>query len=165
MKKLLLAASAIVLTSVTIDLADAHDQAGRFVRDRDTVSRFATLPDGVRFPEGIAANPSTGDIFVGTFDFGSPNKVLRFSRHGQLSAMRDFGATPLLGLGFDAGHRKLYILNFGASKLQRLPANFDASTPIEDVAAFPSIGAPAPRSAGNPDGSTDTITFGSNSFP
>jgi DNA-binding beta-propeller fold protein YncE len=71
----------------------------------------------------------------------------------------------LLGLDFDAKHRKLYILNFGASKLQRLPANFDASSAVEDVATFPAIGAPAPRSTGNPDGSADTITFGSSNFP
>jgi DNA-binding beta-propeller fold protein YncE len=165
MRKVLLAASAIALTSVGFNVADAHDQTDRLVRDRDAVSHFATLPDGVRFPEGIAANPSNGDIFVGTFDFNSPNKVLRFSRHGGLSAIKDFGGTPLLGLDFDARHRKLYILNFGASKLQRLPANFDSATPVEDVATFPAIGAPAPRSTGNPDGSADTITFGSSNFP
>jgi len=164
MNKLLQAASAIVLLSIGVGGASAHDSA-RFVRDRDAVFHFATLPEGVRFPEGIAANPVTQDIFVGTFDFGSPNKLMRFNRHGRLSAIKDFGATPLLGLDFDAKQRKVYILNFGASKLQRLPANFDAATAVEDVATFPSIGAPAPRTTGNPDGSSDTITFGSNSFP
>ena len=124
---------------------------------------FATLPDVVRFPEGIATNPATGDVFVGTFDFGGNNKLLRFGRNGHLEAMRDFGGTPLLGLGFDGG--RVYVLNFGASKLQRLPANFDAATPVEDVASFPSIGSPGARSEGNPDGSADTITFGSNGFP
>jgi DNA-binding beta-propeller fold protein YncE len=59
----------------------------------------------------------------------------------------------------------VYVLNFGASKLQRIRANFTASTPIEDLASFPSIGPPAPRTEGNPDGSSDTITFGSNGFP
>ena len=163
MKKLWLVVAALAL-SASAGLAVAHD-SDRLVRDRDAVFPFATLPEGVRFPEGLAANPLTGDIFVATFDFGSPNKVMRFSRHGRLSAMRDFGATPLLGLDFDVRHRKLYILNFGASKLQRLPANFDASTPVEDVATFPAIGAPASRSVGNPDGSADTINFGSSNFP
>ena len=124
---------------------------------------FATLPEGVRFPEGIAADPATGDVFVGTFDFGGNNKLLRFGRNGRVEATRDFGGTPLLGLGF-AGNR-VYVLNFGASKLQRLPAGFDASTPIEDVATFPSIGTPGSRTSPNPDGSADTITFGSNNFP
>ena len=125
---------------------------------------FATLPAGVRFPEGIATHPVTGDVFVGTFDFGpNSNKLLRFGRNGHLEAMRDFGPTPLLGLGFDGG--RVYVLNFGASKLQRLPANFDATTPVEDVASFPSIGSPGSRLEGNPDGSADTILFGSNGFP
>jgi sugar lactone lactonase YvrE len=121
---------------------------------------FATLPDGVRFPEGIAANPATGDIFVGTFDFGpNSNKLLRIDHNGHVSAIRDFGATPLLGLEFAGG--KVYILNFGASSLQRMPANFDATTPVETVAVMPSIGAPPDRMENNPDGSFDTIMFGS----
>ena len=128
------------------------------------VQRFATLPDGVRFPEGIAANPATGDIFVGTFDNGpNPNKLLRFAPNGKVSAMKDFAGTPLLGLEFNGGN--VYILNFGASQLQRIPANFDANTPVETVAMFPSIGAPGPRTVPNPDGSSDTITFGSSGFP
>ena len=60
----------------------------------------------------------------------------------------------MLGLGFDAAHGKVYILNMGASKVQRIAANFNASTPVEDVADVPSIGAPGARTTGNPDGST-----------
>ncbi|HWV88716.1 MAG TPA: hypothetical protein VNZ59_01425, partial [Burkholderiales bacterium] len=57
--------------------------------ERGKASLFATLPDGVRFPEGITANPASGDIFVGTFDGGTPNnKLLRFNRHGKLEASR-----------------------------------------------------------------------------
>jgi DNA-binding beta-propeller fold protein YncE len=138
------------------------DDQGR----RDAVQRFATLPDGVRFPEGITANPATREIYVGTFDFGpNPNKLLRFDHNGRLIAQRDFGATPLLGLAFHAATGKIYIGNFGAGKIQRISANFFAGTPIEDVANLPHIGPPAPRSVGNPDGSTDSIIFGSNSVP
>jgi DNA-binding beta-propeller fold protein YncE len=127
---------------------------------------FASLPAGVRYPEGITADPATGDVFVGTFDFGpNVNKLLRFGKSGQLEAQRDFGGAPLLGLAFDAAHGKVYILNMGASKVQRIAANFNGTTPVEDVAAVPGIGAPATRSVGNPDGSSDTIAFGSNSFP
>jgi len=137
----------------------------RLIIRRD-VATFAVLPDGVRFPEGITANPANGDIYVGTFDFGpNSNKLLRFSRDGFLIAQRDFGATPLLGLGFDSARGKVYILNFGASKVQRIAAAFNSTTPIEDVATLPGIGAPANRTEGNPDGSSDTIIFGSNSFP
>jgi sugar lactone lactonase YvrE len=132
--------------------------------DRNAAKKFATLPDGVRFPEGITANPATREIYVGTFDFGpNSNKLLRFAPNGHLLAQRDFGATPLLGLAFAPG--KVYIANFGAGKIQRIYAAFNNTTAIEDVATLPHIGAPLPRTEGNPDGSTDSIVFGSNSMP
>jgi len=134
--------------------------------ERGQVRRFVALPDGVRLPEGITANPANGDIYVGTFDGGNQNKLLRYSRQGKLLATRDFGPTPLLGLEFDSVHRKVYIANVGdfvgsPSKIQRIAADFDAGTPIQDVALIPAIGAPATRIVPNPDGSQDTITFGS----
>src|SRR5438105_2662842 len=163
MKKLLLAALAAGAMSSGIGITQAADQ---LVLDRNAAIPFATLPDGVRYPEGITADPATGDIFVATFDNGpNANKLMRFSMNGHLSAIRDFGGTPLLGLDFDAARGKVYILNFGASKVQRIAANFDATTAVEDVATLPSIGAPGPRTVGNPDGSSDTITFGSAGFP
>ncbi len=132
----------------------------------NAAERFATLPDGVRFPEGITANPKTGEIYVGTFDFGpNSNKLLRFNKKGQLVAQRDFDGTPLLGLEFNRWDNKVYICNFGASKIQRIAANFTDTTDIEDVASIPQIGAPAPRKVDNPDMSQDTIIFGSNNFP
>jgi DNA-binding beta-propeller fold protein YncE len=133
---------------------------------REAAERFATLPDGVRFPEGITANPKTEEIYVATFDFGpNSNKLLRFNKNGQLVAQRDFGGTPLLGLQFNSWDNKVYICNFGASKIQRIAANFDAATEIEDVASIPGIGPPADRKVDNPDMSQDTIMFGSNNFP
>jgi sugar lactone lactonase YvrE len=137
----------------------------RPLKDHNT-EHFATLPDGVRFPEGIAGNPKTGEIYVGTFDFGpNANKLLRYARNGRLIAQRDFGASPLLGLAFDGAGGKVYIANFGASRIQRIRADFGAATPVEDVAALPALGAPADRPVDNPDSSSDTIRFGSNSFP
>jgi sugar lactone lactonase YvrE len=128
--------------------------------------QFAVLPDGLRYPEGITVNPDTGDVFVGTFDFGpNPNALLRYDKEGHLSARRDFGGMPLLGLVWEPSQGKVYILNMGASKVQRIAATFDASTAVEDVADVPKIGSPGPRSVGNPDGSSDTIAFGSSSFP
>jgi DNA-binding beta-propeller fold protein YncE len=131
----------------------------------DATRRFAVLPDGVRFPEGIAANPKTEEIYVGTFDFGpNSNKLLRFNKDGQLLAQQDFDGTPLLGLQFNRWDNKVYICNFGASKIQRIKANFtDTIEDIEDVASIPFIGPPPNRTVGNPDGTEDTIMFG-NSF-
>jgi DNA-binding beta-propeller fold protein YncE len=164
MRKILYAACGAAWLVVGLaDVALAHDTDR--VIDRDGVKHFATLPSGVRFPEGITADPDSGEVYVGTFDFTSPNKLLRFGRHGQLLAQRDFGGAPLLGLEFDRRHDKVYLANFGASKIQRIKARFHANTTVEDVAVIPGIGAPVPRTEGNPDGSSDTITFGSNSFP
>jgi DNA-binding beta-propeller fold protein YncE len=162
MMKLVLATTFALVALVGIAAANAADT---LVLDRNAAIPFATLPDGVRFPEGIAANPATGDIYVATFDFGpNANKLMRFSKTGQLAAIKDFGATPLLGLEFDAAHGKVYILNFGASKVQRIAADFDASTGVETVATIPSIGPPVPRAVANPDTTNDTIVFGSNGF-
>jgi DNA-binding beta-propeller fold protein YncE len=132
---------------------------------RRAAERFVTLPDGVRFPEGITANPKTEEIYVATFDGGpNSNKLLRFKKNGELVAEKEFGGTPLLGLQFNHWDNKVYICNFGASKIQRIAAKFDGMTEIEDVASIPSIGQPPKRTVDNPDGTEDTITFG-NSFP
>lgn len=46
-----------------------------------------------------------------------------------------------------------------------LGGNHETNIPVEDVATLPNIGAPPPRTSGNPDGSNDVTTFGSNGFP
>jgi DNA-binding beta-propeller fold protein YncE len=137
---------------------------------RLAVESFVSLPADVRHPEGLAADPATGEFYVGTFDAREPatarnNVVLRYTRDGRLVARRAFGPTPLTGLDFRDGH--VYVLNFGASKLQRLPARFGADTPIEDVVAFAALDPtpPTPRTVANPDGSEDRIQFGSAGFP
>jgi DNA-binding beta-propeller fold protein YncE len=163
MRKILLAGIAAGAIAAGTSSAIAGDA---LVLNRNAAIQFATLPDGVRYPEGITANPSTGDIFVATFDFGpNANKLMRFAKNGHLSAIKDFGPTPMLGLDFDAARAMVYVLNFGASKVQRIPANFHAGTPVEDVAKLRNIGAPGNRRVVNPDVSRDTINFGSNSFP
>ena len=173
MKRLLAVLAVPLFISIVMAAgsAVADGQSSRLAIDRD-VDTFAVLPDGVRFPEGIAANPANGDIYVATFDFGNPNKLLRYNRRGELLAKRDFGNTPLLGLIFDPAKGKVYIANAGdlagagAAKIQRIAAGFNSAMPVEDVATLPGIGAPAPRQeTNNPDGSVDVITFGSNSAP
>jgi DNA-binding beta-propeller fold protein YncE len=160
MNKLWTACLAAVGIAIAIPAAhaDGNNNAPAWIDAQE----FATLPEGVRYPEGITANPATGDIFVGTFD-GNPahpnNKLIRLGRNGRVEAQKDFGPQPLLGLGFRAG--QVYILNFGAQKLQRIDANFTAATPVEDVATFPIIGPPPGRENPNGDGSTDTIVFNS----
>jgi len=159
-----LAVSLLVCIGAVTGPAYADGRSNRLFVDRD-VDTFAVLPQGVRFPEGIAANPANGDIYVGTFDGGAQNKVLRYDRHGRLVDQRDLGIAPLLGLEFDRARNKVYFTVVGdfvgtGSKIQRIAADLAPAT-LRDVAAIPAIGAPVPRTAGNPDGSSDTITFGS----
>jgi len=140
------------------------DHSRPLLIDRD-VDTFTVLPEGVKFPEGITANPKNGDIYVGTFEGGAQNKLLRFNRRGRLVASRDFGPAPLLGLEFDRHDKKVYVTVVGdfvgsGSRIQRIAANFDGATTIEEVSEIPTVGAPNPRMVGNPDGTSDTITFG-----
>ena len=158
---------AVIVSLVLVSFSGAWAGDEIIVRT-DAAKRFAVLPDGVRFPEGIAANPKTEEVYVGTFDFGpNSNKLLRFNKDGQLIAQLDFGGTPLLRLQFSHWDNKIYIANVGAlvggaSKIQRIAANFNDTTPIEDVALIPRVGPPPDRAVGNPDGSQDTILFGNN---
>jgi sugar lactone lactonase YvrE len=142
----------------------ADGGSGRLAVDRD-VDTFALLPAGVKFPEGITANPANGDIYVGTFEGGAQNKLLRYDRHGRLVGQADFGVAPLLGLEFERASRMVYVAVVGdfvgtGSRIQRIAADL-APGSLQDVASIPAIGAPSPRSEGNPDGSADTIIFGS----
>lgn len=135
-----------------------------------SVRLFATLPADARHPESLAVDATSGQVYVGTFDAREPadarrNQVLRYSADGRLLASRPLGPTPLTGVEFRDGH--VYFLNFGASKLQRLPADFTADTPVQDVAGFGPLSPPAPgeRRVDNPDGSHDTMAFGAAGFP
>jgi DNA-binding beta-propeller fold protein YncE len=157
--------SSLVLAVVLSTFGVVAWGGGGITVNRLAAKEFARLPDGARFPEGIASNPVTGEIFVATFDFEGNNKLLRFKANGHLVAQKDFGKTPLLGLAFNPADGKVYICNTGdlvgaQSKIQRIPADFHEGTPIEDVAPIPHIGPPPNRAVGNPDGSQDLIEFG-----
>lgn len=134
------------------------------------VQHFALLPEDVRYPEGLAVAPDSGEVYVGTFDARLPqeqrnNQILRFSGEGELLARKTFAATPLTGLAVADG--QLYILNFGAGSLQRLPLDFDQNSTVETVAKFSTLKPPTPaaRLVNNPDGSQDRIEFGSSGMP
>ncbi len=139
--------------------------SGVLVNPRAAVE-FARLPSDLCFPEGIAANPANGDIYVATFAPGATNSLLRYHRSGRLVARTDFsGITPILGLAYNPHDHKVYLASVGdftgsGSKIQRIPADFNAGTPVETIAAIPGLGAPPPRNAPNPDGTQDVITFG-----
>jgi DNA-binding beta-propeller fold protein YncE len=160
---------AVILALIVVSIGTIRASDDIVVK-REAAERFAVLPDGVRFPEGITANPQNGDIYVATFDTGpNSNKLLRFTKNGKLVAQRDFGGDPLLGLEFNPSDNKVYICNASAlvgrtSKIQRIAADFNDKTDIEEVAIITTlgVGAPDPLDVLNPDGSKDTIVFGNN---
>ncbi|MBT2298128.1 hypothetical protein [Pseudomonas fluorescens] len=78
------------------------------------VKPFADLPEGIRNPEGLAVNPVSGEVYVGTFDLRSPatlrnNQLLRYSADGKLLAQRN------------ATQSVLYINNAGDGRVLRMP--------------------------------------------
>lgn len=134
--------------------------------------RFISLPDDLKFPEGITINPNNGDIYIGTFNVPNPffnsnpkNSLLRYSKRGKLLARTDFsGMTPLVGLKFNPSDNRIYIASLGdisgvGSKILRIPADFANDAVAEVVADIPFIGAPQDRTIYNLDNSTDNISF------
>ncbi len=160
MKKSVAFSVLLFLAPVFIGIAWANDDV---IVNPEAAEIFATLPADLRFPEGITANPSNGDVYVGNFDGGVANSIVQFDSNGDFVARVNLGITPLLGLAFNARDNMVYFCSiddftFGGSKIRRIAA--DLSGPVEDVAFIPSVGAPPNRIVGNPDGSEDEIMFG-----
>ena len=162
MKKSVAFSVVLFLAPVFIGIAWANDDV---IVDPEAAEIFATLPADLRFPEGITANPSNGDVYVGNFDGGVANSIVRFDSNGGFVARADLGITPLLDLAFNSRDNMVYFCSVGdftggSSKIRRIAA--DLSGPVEDVAFIPSVGAPPNRKVDNPDGSKDEINFGNN---
>jgi hypothetical protein len=57
----------IAIVSLVL-VSQSGAQAGEeIIVKRDAAERFIVLPNGVRFPEGITADPKSEDIYVATF--------------------------------------------------------------------------------------------------
>ncbi len=161
---------ATVCTLGGASLAEAQQYV---VTNPFAAEQFATLPTEANFPEGIAADPQTGDIFVGTFDVqpdgSGTNFILRFDRTGRVTAQIPTGLVPFTGLMFNPRDRKVYFASPAGllglpTKIQRVAANFTATTRIEDVAMVPNIPAPANRTEVTLDQQTISVSF-PNSIP
>lgn len=126
--------------------------------------KFAVMPAGAEFPEGITVNPNNGEVIVGTF--GASVSLVRFSSAGNKIAEATISGGPLLGIAYNPADDKIYLCSAydlasnPPSKIQRIDADFTDDSSVEDVADVPSLGAPDPRTVVNPDTSEDTIEFG-----
>lgn len=108
--------------------------------DSGGVVRFATLPAGPGFPEGIAAD-AAGNVYVATFDFSAPNAIYVFAPSGRLEASIPLpGALPL-GLAFDAAG-DLFVADFGGGSVLRFAPPFTpGSAPAATYAVCGGAGA------------------------
>lgn len=164
--KRLIKSQLVAIPALCVALVASASNESQVIVDPQAAVEFAALPSDLKFPEGIAANPANGDIYVATFNGGATNSILRYNKYGKLVARNDFsGITPLLGLIYNPKDQKVYITSVddftvGGSRIVRIAGNFNAGTPAELVALIPSVGAPTPRMVPNPDGSQDLITFG-----
>jgi sugar lactone lactonase YvrE len=108
--------------------------------DSGGVVRFATLPAGPGFPEGIAADAG-GNVYVATFDFSMPNEIHVFAPSGRLAASIPLPGVIPLGLAFDAAG-DLYVADFGGGNVLRFAPPFTAgSTPAATYAVCGGAGA------------------------
>lgn len=157
----------ILLASLGAAQTMSADARGPEIVD---VKLLTVLPADFRHPESLAADPETGQLYVGSFDAREPssarnNQILRLSGTGEVLARVTLGETPLTGLAYSHGH--IYFLNFATSRLQRLPAAFVNGTAAEDIVSFSRLDPanPPPRDVPNPDGSTDRVHFGAARSP
>jgi len=65
----------LLMVAIFVALAWLPASAAESGPVRVAVERFAVLPPNVRQPEGLAADPTTCDLFVGTFDAREPEST------------------------------------------------------------------------------------------
>jgi sugar lactone lactonase YvrE len=83
--------------------------------DRNQAQLFAVLPAGSTLPEGLAVDPSNGDVYVATFD-GS-NTIIVFNDNGkQLRKLTVHAGSGkgFLGVNFQPHTDALLVIDFGA---------------------------------------------------
>jgi sugar lactone lactonase YvrE len=99
---------------------------------RGMPDRFATLPEGETFPEGITAD-AAGNLYVTTFEVRSttgPGRILVFAPSGRLVRQVDVGGSSplLLGLAFHPATRALLVVDFGGKAVRKVDPVTGASS-------------------------------------
>ena len=102
------------------------DSAAAF--NRNQAQLFAVLPAGSTHPEGLAVDPSNGDVYVATFD-GSKTIVV-YNETGKFLRTLNVGASSgfLLGLGFHPQTGAFLVIDFGAGTVLNVNKSSGASS-------------------------------------
>ena len=160
MKKI--AMTCVAAAAFSSGIAWANDDDDRWDR-REAVQEFATLPAGVRYPEGIAANPRTATSTSRRSTSGRQQAdALRATATSTRS--RTSAASRCSGSGSPGGRRTSELRNSAPRSCSASRPTSTAQPPWRTSRRCRDRSRPAPRAVGNPDGSTDTITFGSSNF-
>ncbi|HKB75249.1 MAG TPA: NHL repeat-containing protein [Myxococcales bacterium] len=107
--------------------------------NRSPAVEFATLPPGLRNPEGITVDRSTGQFYVADFDYrGSRTgngQIAVFSQSGRLLRVLNVPGTSsaLLGLDFHPTTGELLVIDFGGHKVVRVNPQTGASAPFTTI--------------------------------
>src|SRR5262249_47539276 len=103
--------AALVCAGLTAFLTPTNSS---FAFNRNIAQLFAVLPAGSTKPEGLAVDPTNGDVYVATFD-GSKTIVV-YSETGKYLRTLNVGTSSgfLLGLGFHPQTGAFLVIDFGA---------------------------------------------------
>ena len=129
-----------IATLVCAGLATFLTTTSTFAFDRNQAQLFAVLPAGSTLPEGLAVDPTNGDVYVATFD-GSKTIVV-YNENGKhlrtLNVSASSGA--LLGLNFHPQTGAFLVIDFGAGKVLNVNQHTGGSSVFMTV---PTGGQPA----------------------
>ena len=123
--------------------------------NRSPAVEFATLPPGLRNPEGITVDRGTGEFYVADFDYrGSPSgtgQIAVFSQSGRLLRVLNVPGTSsaLLGLDFHPATHELLVIDFGGHKVVRVDPRSGVSAPFTTIPGASGPNALAFDAAGN----------------
>jgi len=122
--------------------------------DRGQVERFATLPQGTSYPEGLAVD-SSGNFYVADFAVGGTSsgvgQVVMFDRDGRVQRVFDIAGstTTLLGLDFHPITHALLVLDFGGGKVFSVDPRTGVSTVFTTVTGASGLNGLTFDAAGN----------------
>ena len=142
------------LGALALSLCLALVSATALAWDRGEVDTFATLPSGIKNPEGITVGPH-GDLFVTSFAVTAPDtdlgKVVVFDADGRLRRVLEVEGSSklLLGIAFHPKTHDLLVIDFGAGKVLKVNPVNGKSSVFTSIGSGSGLNALAFDQAGN----------------